>query len=372
MKKSLSIGIAASALYLAGCGIECPQGQLLDEASGTCVDNNNTNCGAGTIDDGNGNCVVDTNCNSNPGLCDANETCNATTGQCEPTLTTFSCNLVGGGSVDATEANLTIPGTVQLSATLSDSQVSNAGDGADFVFHINLPEKSDLLVRTLPGLTSPDTVLVLRQGNCNTGTDIVVADDLNIDNGQSAVLSARSLDAGDYFLFVDSKTSAPITEPVQLQVLRTQIVANGSACIVGSNVQRCDNGLACLSPAFSGNVEAVNTCETFTVAGTRLFALTDSGIAELDPGNGTVINEAQLPFQLSGTSHYALAYDDINDKLFLHDSFSTQIDDPDGDGIGPDIKSEVLIFDANTFDRVGEWGVPAGGGVNPEDRKSVV
>jgi hypothetical protein len=358
MKKSLSIGIAASALYLAGCGVECPEGQLLDEASGTCVNNNNTNCGPGTVDDGSGNCVVDTNCNTNPGLCDADETCNAVTGQCDPNQAgVFLCTPPGGGlPVEAQEADTFLPGATQLDATLNN-QLSNTGDGGDAVFHVSLTEKSDLSIRTLFTGTAPDTIITVRQGNnCDTATEIANVDNINSANGQAAVVSLRSLSPGDYFIFVDSKLASPLAN-VQIELNRTQIVAQGGSCFAGLSTQRCDDGTACLNAVISANPEAFNSCEPFAIPNTRLFVTDDTGfISELDPANGAVRAQVATPVPTTGTEHLALAYDDVGRRLFWHNSDNLATDPV----INSIASTEVIVLNADDFSRVTQWGIPAG------------
>jgi hypothetical protein len=188
---------------------------------------------------------------------------------------------------------------------------------------------------------------------------------VNAVNGEAAILSARSLEAGDYFVFVDSKSAAPINAPVELEIFRTRIVSEGLGCVQGDFSQRCDDSLTCLAPAASGNIEAFNSCAAFEIDGTRLFATDNTGfLYELDPANGDVKAQAPLPIPTTGTEHLALGYDANGDRLFFHNSDNLAIDDladgVPGNNFGAVVATEVIVFSSENFSRITQWQTPAG------------
>jgi hypothetical protein len=356
MKRTLPyLGITA-VLFLGGC--PPPPG---DNPDPTCA--TDSPCGAGTVcvDAVTGPTCVEEDCNttSNPNFCDADETCNNATGDCEAVVTQQFCtSLDGSTTVEPSKVDLTQPGGASITANLDAIQFGAEGDSADFVFQVTLPEKSDLNIKTIvpQGQSAQDTIITVRSFTCDGNVE-ATNDNINAVNGEAAVLNVRSLEAGDYFVFVDSKSTAPITAPVQLDIFRTRIVNEGLGCVQGDSAQRCDDALTCLAPAASGNLEAFNSCAAFSIPGTRLFETDDTGfIYELDPANGTVLNQGALPIPTTGTEHLALGYDAVGNRLFFHSSDNTAID-PVG---GAFLNTEVIVFSSEDFSRITQWQKPSG------------
>lgn len=303
----------------------------------------NVNCGDGlSCDPASGECVNDIT----PDLCDGVScsggiSCNPESGVCDvvdnPDVV---CNGDGDdileeadGEFLADNIDVTIAGTLQpINADLVndlglDVQCGGVADGPDAVFQIDIGELSDLRVETLvqPGGEDDDTVLYLVQGSCNvfsaSADEVVCADRLNVQSSpEAAAFSFRELAPGTYFLFVDSKLGSPLAS-TQIVVSRTRVLSQGDQCSVGLATQRCGLGTACRF------VDAKSSaCQLFDIPDTRLFAVDDTGISELNPANGEVINSFAAPFPLSASEHYALAYDQATDQLFLHDAANQGVD----------------------------------------------
>jgi hypothetical protein len=258
----------------------------------------------------------------------------------------------------------TQPGATSITANLGAVQFGAEGDSADFVFQVTLPEKSDLSIKTVvpQGQSAQDTVITVRSFTCDGNLE-ATNDNVNAVNGEAAVLNVRSLEAGDYFVFVDSKSTAPISAPVQLDIFRTRIVGEGLGCVQGDAAQRCDDTFTCLTPAASTNLEAFNACAPFTIDGTRLFATDNTGfIYELNPANGEIIAQAPLPIPTTGTEHLALGYDATGNRLFFHNSDNTTIDDVAdgiiGNNLGTIVNTEVIVFSSEDFTRLDQWQIP--------------
>jgi hypothetical protein len=278
-----------------------------------------------------------------------------------------NANTCAGATAPTLSLTGNTPGaTFTIPSGDSKFQGSCGGNGPEVVYQLNVPSKVDLnLQAQVTGVPASNVVLYLRKGTCDTADTEVACQTVpstTATSSAAATIAVHDLEPGTYFLFIDTNSggggasttpgggSTTVTIDINLQIAITQIISGGGACTPGSATNRCATGQSCVVGGPSGY-----QCGPSGVTGTSLFVVDSSNyISQLDPANGVVVKRFPTPFTMSGTEHYALAYDDIRHRLFLTDSYNENLHN------GTKVKHLIFVINSQTGALISTYPVPAG------------